>query len=236
MIEGAYNFRDLGGLPTRDGQQIRPGRLFRSDTLQALTTPDVEHLHGRLGLRGIVDLRLAREVADEGRGPLENLADIRYVNSPLEVAATEGIPPDQVMRHLYLSSLAPGSALVGAVQHICDLSDQPVLFHCAAGKDRTGMLAALVLRLLDVDDEIIVADYMRSSAAMPRMVKRFATWPTYRLHMAHAPPDAYRVEEIPLRTFLHHLDHELGGAHAWVEANGVSSLSLRRLMENLLQG
>lgn len=234
MIEGAYNFRDLGGLITRSGRSIRTGKLFRSDTLQALTPPDVDHLHGTLGLRGIVDLRLAQEVIDGGRGLLAELPDIRYVNSPLAVAATEGVEPSQVMHHLYLSSLAPGSSLVGAVQHICDLSDQPVLFHCAAGKDRTGMLAALVLRLLDVDDDVIVADYMRSSAAMPRMVERFATWPTYRRHMALAPPNAYQVEEAPLRTFLHHLDHELGGASAWVEANGVSRASLKRLASNLL--
>ena len=234
MIEGAYNFRDLGGLSTRKGQQIRSGRLYRSDTLQALTALDVEYLYFRLGLRGIVDLRLAREVADEGRGPLAALPDIRYVNSPLEIAATEGIAHDQVMDHLYLSSLAPSSTLVGAVQNICDMSDYPLLFHCAAGKDRTGMLAALILSLLDVDHDVIVFDYMRSSAAMPRMVERFATWPTYRHHMTLVPPNAYQVEEAPLRTFLHHLDHELGGARAWVERNGVSSSSLKRLVSNLL--
>jgi hypothetical protein len=96
------------------------------------------------------------------------------------------------------------------------------------------MLAALILRLLDVDDEVIVSDYMRSSNAMPRMVERFSTWPTYRHHMTLAPPSAYQVEEKPLRTFLHHLDHELGGAHAWVEANGVSGSALNRLISNLL--
>jgi len=234
MMEGAYNFRDLGGLPTRDGRTVRTGRLYRSDTLQALTLQDAKHLHDVLGLRGIVDLRLASEVAEEGRGPLSEFADIRYVNAPLEVAATDGVPPEQVMRHLYLGCLAPGSSLITAVGHLCELSDQPILFHCAAGKDRTGMLAALVLRLLGVDDEAIVADYMRSDAAMPRMIERFATWPRYRAHMALAPAQAYRVEEEPIRQFLQHLDHTLGGAQAWIESSGIPRSSLERLVTNLL--
>jgi len=234
MIEGSYNFREIGGLVTRKGQPIKSGRLYRSDTLQALTAADVEYLHERLGLRGIVDLRLGWEVAGEGKGPLAYLPDIKYVNSPLDVAATEGVAPDEVMDRLYLSALAPGSKLGEAVEHICDLSEQPVVFHCAAGKDRTGMLAALILRLLNVDDKAIISEYMLSSKAMPRMIERFSTWPAYREHMMLAPPNAYRVEEAPLRAFLHHLDHEFGGAHAWVEANGVSSSSLKRLISNVL--
>ena len=70
MLEGAFNFRDLGGLRLPDGRRIRQGRLFRSDTLQALTPGDVRVLLDELGLRTVVDLRLAKEVEEEGRGPL----------------------------------------------------------------------------------------------------------------------------------------------------------------------
>lgn len=234
MLAGAYNFRDLGGLRTRDGRTLRAGRLFRSDTLQALTAADAVHLYQVLGLRGIVDLRLAREVADEGRGPLAERADIRYANVPLQMAATEGVAPHEVMRHLYLGCLGPDAPLAAAVQQLSEFADGPVVFHCAAGKDRTGVLAALVLRLLDVHEDDIVADYMRSASAMPRMIERFATWPRYREHMALTPPQAYAVEEAPLRAFLQALNSAPRGARGWAEDRGISTETLQQLRQQWL--
>lgn len=236
MLEGAFNFRDLGGLSTRDGRRLRSRRLFRSDTLQALTPADVARLRRDLGLRGVVDLRLPEEVEDQGRGPLAAHAEIRYANLSLQMAATEGVAPEEVMQRLYLGCLLPGSALGPAVQQVCDFSDQPLVFHCAAGKDRTGLLAAVVLRLLDVDDQLILDDYMRSAAAMSRMIERFATWPRYRDHMSKAPPHVYRVEAEPLLAFLRHLDGMPGGTRGWVRAQGVRDSSLRLLSERMVEG
>lgn len=235
MLAGAYNFRDLGGLRTRDGRRLRAGRAFRSDTLQALTRDDVQRLYGDLGLRGVVDLRLADEVQQEGRGPLAAMSDVRYVNLPLPMAATAGLPPEAVMPALYLACLAPGSALARAVDRLCELSDQPVLFHCAAGKDRTGVLAAVLLRLLDVPDEAIVADYLRSADAMPRMIERFRTWPRYREHMTHTPPAAYAVEVAPLQAFLAALDAQPGGASGWLQREGVPEARWRLLCERWIE-
>ena len=87
---GTANFRDLGGLPTDDGQ-IRPGLLFRSDTLQELTADDVDVLVRRLGLRLVVDLRAPEEVAGEGRGLLE-AEPVRHVNLALHSRDQRPIP------------------------------------------------------------------------------------------------------------------------------------------------
>ena len=229
MLEGAYNFRDLGGLRTRDGRRLRRGRLFRSDTLQALTAADVHHLRTVVGLRGVVDLRLAEEVAGEGRGLLGEVPEIRYANVPLDMAATEGVPPDEVMRQLYLGCLSAEAPLVTAIERLGEMAEHPVVFHCAAGKDRTGVLAAVLLRMLQVADEHIVGDYMKSAGAMPRMIDRFRTWPRYRAHLEQAPAQAYAVEPQPLIDLLNSLEREHGGVRRWATSRGIAPGTMERL-------
>jgi hypothetical protein len=232
-LTGAFNFRDLGGLPLAGGGCTRSGRLFRSDTLQALTRQDVALLRDGLGLRTVIDLRLAQELADEGRGPLAASQDIGFVHAPLDMAATEGIAPDQVLNRLYARCLASAS-LPQAIVRIAESTDRPTLFHCAAGKDRTGVVAAVVLSLLGVDEEAIVADYLRSAVAMPRMVERFMTWPRYREHLAAMPPEVYAVDEGPIRTLLAALNDDFGGARAWADRQGIRAPVLRELEHHLI--
>ena len=233
-LSGAFNFRDLGGLATRDGRVTQRGRLYRSDTLQALTPDDVVRLTVELGVEAIIDLRLASEVAGEGRGPLASFAGVRHINTPLQMASADKLPAEDVLNALYLGSLQPGSMLPRAVEHLANLAGRPTVFHCAAGKDRTGLLAALVLRLLGADDETIVADYMASAHNMPRMLERFASWPRYRDHLAGMPPQVYAVEEPPIRLFLAELDKRYGGARAWALSNGILSEALAHLEHELL--
>jgi len=235
VLEGAYNFRDLGGLRTRDGRRLRSGRVFRSDTLQALTAADVTHLREVVGLRGVVDLRRADEILSEGRGRLSEATEVRYVNVPLDMAATEGVAPEDVMRQLYLGCLAAEARLVNAIEELSEMAEHPVVFHCAAGKDRTGVLAAVVLRMLNVADEDIVGDYMKSAESMPRMIERFRTWARYRAHMEQAPPQAYAVESAPLMEVLNSLDRDHGGVRQWATSRGMSSERIERLARLWLQ-
>ncbi len=141
---------------------------------------------------------------------------------------------EEVLNALYLGSLEPGSMLPSAVGLLADFAGHPTVFHCAAGKDRAGLVAAVVLRLLGVDDDVIVADYMASAENMPRMLERFASWPTYRDHLAGMPPQVYAVEEPPIRLFLAELDSRYGNARAWALSNGIPSETLARLEHALL--
>ncbi len=231
---GTLNFRDLGGLTAVDGRRVRPGRLFRSDTLQALSAADVQLLVDGLGLRTVIDLRLEVEVEQEGRGLLARRAEVAFINSPLGMATRDGIPPDRVLIELYESCLASPSLLT-TIRAIATNIDAPTLFHCAAGKDRTGVVAAIVLGILGVDSEQIVADYMRSATAMPRMIERFMTWPRYRDHLAAMPPAVYDVEEAPIRHVLATLEREHAGARNWALHRGIPSACLARLDEALLE-
>jgi protein-tyrosine phosphatase len=232
-LSGAFNFRDLGGLPLADGRRTRHGFLFRSDTLQALTPDDLTELRERIGLRAVVDLRLAREAADEGRGPLAQAGEVRYVNAPLEMASTDGIAPDQVLNRLYLQCLASPS-LAAAVTRIAEHAGEPTVFHCAAGKDRTGVVAAIVLSLLGVTEEAIVDDYLASAANMPRMVERFMSWPRYRDHLSTMPAAVYAVERGPILHLLRTLSHEFGTARHWALRQNIPKSLLEKLKQQLV--
>lgn len=233
-LDSAFNFRDLGGLPTSHGRFTRRGLLFRSDSLQALSERDVATLADDYRLKFVIDLRLALEVAEEGRGPLEKCGGIGYVNAPLEMASTEGVDPEQVLESLYRRCLESAS-LVQAVEHIAACAGQPTLFHCAAGKDRTGVVAAMVLSLLGVDEDVVVADYLASAHNMPRILERFATWPRYREHFAAMPTQVYAVDARPIRLFLAELRDRHRTARDWAIGNGMAPSKVDHFLRMTLE-
>lgn len=233
-VTGAFNFRDLGGLPAGPGHRIRDGLLFRSDTLQALTGQDTAYLVDEVGLQMVVDLRTGRETVEQGRGPLATTG-ICYFNAPLHEAPASDLPPAEQALHFYLSHIgSPTSQVATVVQVVCALAGRPLLVHCAAGKDRTGLVVALLLRLLGTADDVIVADFLRSGDAMPRIVERFRTWPHYRDHMATVPPEVYQAEEHTITGFLARLDADHGGAAGWARSRGITDAEVERLRAGLL--
>ena len=161
-LVGAYNFRDLGHYPTIDGRVTVWGKLFRSDTLHELTTADLEVLR-QIGLAGVIDLRTTAEVERAGRGLLAD-EPIRYLHASVlqeEGGETVAAPTGDDPSERYLWYLDAGRlALVAALEMVADPDSYPLVFHCAAGKDRTGVLAALVLDILGVHPDVIIEDYM----------------------------------------------------------------------------
>jgi rhodanese-related sulfurtransferase len=238
-LAGGFNFRDLGGYRGRDGRLTRWRTLFRSDTLHQLTERDVEVLRS-LGLGTIVDLRTSREVERTGRGPLasepigyRHLSVIR--DGELEALAAPAAPGDELSER-YLWYLETGrDALVEAL-HLLDGPDNlPLVFHCAAGKDRTGVLAALVLDLLGVDHRVIVEDYVITEARMPLIMGRLEADPAMAARAAELPAYLYRVQAQTMERFLAELHARFGGARAWVLASGLGPDDLVRMEELLLE-
>lgn len=236
-LTGAFNFRDLGGLRTVDGRTVRPGLLLRSDTLQALTAADVRYLVAGLRLELIVDLRIGPEAVAEGRGPMAD-TPVCYLNAPLrDLTVTPDLPPDEQTLRFYLDHLGSATSPLGTVVRlVCAQAGRPVLVHCAAGKDRTGLLIALLLRLLGVRDDDIVADYLRTAANMDRIVQRFLGWPRYRAHIARVPAQVYQAQEHTIVGFLDGLDRDHGGADGWATARGIGDAELAGLRAALLTG
>lgn len=174
-ITGYVNFRDLGGHATPTGRVVH-GQVHRSDTLSHCDASQVAHLVEERGIRTVIDLRHGEEISSTPLTPLTDagvvvehvpLVDPARSNwQPLDASATLG------ERYQFMLETA-GDQFVVALRVIAADAKRPLVFQCMAGKDRTGLLAAVLLGLLGVDDDAIVADYERTSDALPSMMARW---------------------------------------------------------------
>lgn len=184
VLEGAQNFRDLGGYPTRDGRQVRWGRLFRSDALSELSDADLAVL-GALGLRLVCDFRSPEEKADApDRLPPQDPPEV----AELEIAM-EGVDMAALRKQILSGDLAGIDLIDGNRQFARRFSPQyaamfeyitrpdnlPALIHCTGGKDRAGFGAALILRTLGVPLDIVYDDFLLTNVYTADRIER-ALW------------------------------------------------------------
>jgi protein-tyrosine phosphatase len=233
--EGVLNARDLGGYPAAGGRETRWGALVRSDSLALLTQAGREALVG-YGVRTIVDLRLPEEVAGEPNPFAEpDHRGIAYCNlSFIDPAAA---PPAEVttLAEDYKGMLDRyGRAVAEVMAAIADAGDGGVLVHCAAGKDRTGLISALLLGLLGVAPETIADDYALSAECLrPRDEEWLANGPGERADREQALVRFAPTRQVMLEV-LDHLDQRYGGVEGYLLQAGVSAEDLDRLRARLL--
>ena len=230
-LTGASNFRDLGGIPTAAGE-TRWRRVFRSDTLQELTDADVKLLTGEIGLSTIIDLRTSREIATEGRGQLEDQA-VGWVNLPFisELEVRDEVP-ETVERDIladYVHMLDSAGHLVAEAVQTIATSDGPVVFHCAAGKDRTGILAALTLLLVGASKDVVVGDYELTNQVIDDVCARLARFETYT-NVRSQPASHFRCRPHVMAGFVDLLDERHGGAEGWAREMDVDVERLRKVL------
>lgn len=164
---GCANVRDLGGLPTKDGDHIRTGALIRSDSPHWLTEQGCAALRSS-GVRRILDLR-SEDEAELDLSPFSDPAHAEpaYILLPLIDPAREHERERDTERShaaIYIGSLSRnGERIAAGLATIADAPDGAVLVHCHAGKDRTGIVVALALRLAGVAPGVIAADYALSA-------------------------------------------------------------------------
>jgi protein-tyrosine phosphatase len=248
-LEGAVNVRDLGGLPAGDGAETVHGRLVRSDNLQALSAEDVLKLVRDLGVRTVVDLRSPAEVTTEGPAPLDRVPDVRRAHHPVlaEGLGTNTVDevilsgheqdqsryPDDPACGRYLGYLenSPGN-VVAAIRSIAR-SEGAVMVHCAAGKDRTGVVVALVLSAVGVERAVVVADYAATSERLVPVFERLSNSPTYASSLAGKPMESHRARPETMAAFLEQVDERHGGVHRWLAANGLADEDLNLLCVKL---
>ena len=241
-VEGSSNVRDLGGLPLADGGTTAFGVYFRSDTVQEWTQADSQAWRDRrLGL--VVDLRTPREAEQEGRGPLVDAGEVRYLNAPLlpdeaferaddELVVSDDSRDARVVRYLDYLSGRGGQNLVRAVEALAT-ADEPALFHCAAGKDRTGVLAAFLLEVAGVEREAVVEDYALTMERLDAVLARLSRLPTYASDLAERDRDHHLAEPGTMRGLLEALDARYGGARAWLLDQGVAEDTIQRVAGKL---
>lgn len=236
-LQGAVNVRDLGGLATTSGSVTRHGRVLRSDNLQDLTPSDVATLVGTYKVRHVVDLRSLAEVALEGPGPLARAPEVTVHHHTLyaeggehtDVDADRVLPwqerDDQELRvtgyyYGYLRD-RPDSVL-GALRTMA-YGDGAVIVHCAAGKDRTGVLSALALSVAGATRAAIVEDYTVTGERLAAILTRLRGSDTYRADLDSRPADDHRPRAQYILQFLDLLDARFGGPLGWLAEQGWTS-------------
>ncbi|HEV3463817.1 MAG TPA: tyrosine-protein phosphatase [Actinomycetes bacterium] len=234
--EGCLNARDLGGYETEDGRETRWGTVVRSDSPAALTEAGRAALAG-YGVRAIVDLRLPAELADDPN-PFAEPGDhgITYTNvSFIDPAAA---PPDAVstLAEDYLQMLDRyRQGVAEAMAAIARAPEGAVLIHCAAGKDRTGLISALLLGLVDVPADTIAADYAMTAELLRPRERR---WLESLLPEERAEREAMLARYAPtaevMLAVLEGLEERYGGVEPYLRSTGLSQDDLDRLRDRLV--
>ena len=238
-LEGLDNVRDVGGLPLRDGGTTRSGMLLRSANLRHATPADVAHLVDVFGLRLVIDLRTPREVDRDGptavAGAGVETVALSFLPEDGEALPETGDDTDPLLR-AYLGYLVDRTEnVVEAVRLLGSPEAGPALVHCAAGKDRTGVLVALVLDAVGVEREAVIADYALSAEQVESMWRRWTAAAGVEMP-DDLTPHLPRAEVIA--TVLARLDEQHGvggrdGAAGWLRANGLEDEVLDRLRARL---
>jgi protein-tyrosine phosphatase len=235
-VEGCLNFRDLGGYPTETGGALRWRQLFRADGLHALSARGVATLRDEIGLGDIVDLRSTAELALDGRGPLER-EPIRFHHLPLFDGdrGQRPPPPAASLADLYFGMIDFAREPIAKVLTVLARTKDPAVFHCAAGKDRTGVISALLLSLLGVREEVIVADYAATREALDAIVDRLMASDGYQGMFENLPPDTLHAEPATMEGFLARVRREFGGMVDYAREIGVDPADVERLRARMVE-
>ena len=232
MFENLLNFRDLGVRVTADGARIRTGLLYRSESVAYLSAADTSRLVDDLGLATVIDLRGEKEVARNGRGPLEH-QPVRYVPVPI-TDVTRGL--DNIATFYVEMLTRRGPEVAGLLRALLEPGALPAVVHCEAGCDRTGVVAAVVLGLVGVPDEAIVADY---DLTEPSLAAMNARWKAN--YLARGQPAEKWIDEVwaereqAMAETIAAVRERWGGWVGWADAHGFTEQEREQLRKLLVE-
>jgi len=236
-LPGCANFRDLGGYPARGGMRLRWRRLFRSDALHGLTPEGVDRIVNELGIGAIVDLRSTGEIGIDGRGQLRERTPT-YHHLPLFDGPLT-VDPESV-NQLTLADryfLIAERAKVPVARVVTTLAEcsMPAVYHCSAGKDRTGLISAIVLGLLGVPDEFIVADYAATQENLDAIIDRLTQSAGYREAIENLPPDTLHAKPATMASLIDRLRDRYGSFRGYASHIGLGEAVIQQLEGGLLE-
>ena len=242
-MEQVHNFRDLGGYPTASGATTKWRTLFRADGLHRLrAAADIEIVQ-TFGLKSVIDLRTKREQQEQGIFPLDDIeVDFHHV-SIVDATWSDSKETPQIEDPVeflvwgYRDLLEIGSEKFAlAMKILSDQENVPAVFHCAAGKDRTGVLAALILSTVGVADDIICADY----GLTQRSIEKTISWaklhyPEMATRWTEINPVYLAAEPQAMQVILNDLVSAHGSVINYVRSLGVSESEIQSLSALLLE-
>ncbi len=243
-FESLLNFRDMGGYRTRSGYSLVWRRLFRSGEFREVNENDLKILKEEIGLKSIIDLRSQLEVEKQGHGLLAG-STTKYHNICLipdggdQEANERRYKNFTNMGQFYLDLMHQkgfGEHIIEALELIASAENHPLVFHCAVGKDRTGIIAAVLLNLLGVEDEDIILDYTLSAEPMKIIKERFKNRPEKPPGNTEDLPD-YFWDAAPesMALLLSRLKSEYGTILEYLKERGADASLVKRLEKALLR-
>jgi protein-tyrosine phosphatase len=207
--------------------------LYRSDALHALSDRDVSILRDTLALSDIVDLRSTYELNNEGRGRLE-AEPIAFHHNPLfdgdPSGHDRGAVAEMSLGDRYLGMMRVGHDKITQAIRLLARARGGAVYHCAAGKDRTGVISAIVLGALGVDDELIVADYALSGERIDEIIARVMSMKGYQDTLREMPEDTLHAHPESMEVVLAGLAREWGSAADYLRAGGMPRAELDQLV------
>ena len=239
-IEGVINFRDLGGYCTHDGQQVKWGQVYRSAQLDQLSTKGVQAM-AKMDIRSVIDLRFTDEtkryptmleaVPNAQISAWKDESELNQTRKSDDIQrgwaeSLESNDPEQVreaMRVNYPKKLYSHRTIYRKMLLQLSTGQLPLVFHCAAGKDRTGVAAALILSLLGVDDQQIVDDYLLTQKEIQGLYERWMSGGAaqnndqedFKDKLASYPQEVvqpvFDADESYIQTLLSYIDSQYGG-------------------------
>lgn len=239
-FEGCFNFRDIGGYLNKEGKKIKKGIYFRTGRQDRMSNKDLSELKN-LKISTQIDLRKPEEILDQGKGPLEQMG-AEYFNIP--------IIPDGGSDHLsrlvgdtgisgkrYLGYLEFGPEPWLKIFEILAYKDSlPLVLHCTAGKDRTGVSTAFLLSILGVNRNVIEADYLLTNLDTERQANFIESTVGY--------PDGYNRERMisaagvpqdAMKVFLDGVESKWGSVVGYLQEIGVTNEQMDMIKKNFLE-
>ena len=239
-FEGCFNFRDIGGYLNQDGKKVKRGLYFRAGRQDRMTNKDLAQLSD-LNISTQIDLRKQEEVLDQGRGPLEDMG-AKYINiSVIPEGGSEKlnklVGDTGISGKRYLGYLEFGpTSWLRLFGILADEENLPVLLHCTAGKDRTGVSTAFLLSVLGVSRDIIEADYLLTNLDTERQADFIESTVGYpegynrekMISIAGVPKDA-------MKDFLDGVESKWGSVVEYLEKIGVTQEQMDQVRLNFLE-
>ena len=239
-FEGCFNFRDIGGYINQDGQQVKKGLYFRAGRQDRMTNRDLLKL-SELKISTQIDLRKPDEVLDQGKGPLEAMG-AKYIN----IAVIPEGGSDQLSRLVGDTGIS-GKRYLGYLEFgptswlrlfgiLADESNLPVVLHCTAGKDRTGVSTAFLLSILGVSRDVIEEDYLLTNLDTERQadfIERTVGYPDgydrkKMINIVGVPNDA-------MKDFLDGVESKWGSVVEYLGRIGITKNQMDKIRQNFLE-